>query len=55
MGSAGIDPSSLIVKPVTADGLHEKRRRLCGEVCTVTEYLHWGARVRGVGRTDALA
>ena len=24
MGSVGIDPSNLIVKPVTADGLHEK-------------------------------
>ena len=24
MGSAGIDPRNLIVKPVTADGLHEK-------------------------------
>ena len=27
MGSAGIDPSDLIVKPVTADGLHEKDAR----------------------------
>lgn len=35
-GSAGIEPSNLIVNPVTADGL-PKRCPHCGEVCT--EYI----------------